>query len=140
MNRGYTVLKLRDLVKKLGLPGSKDFKTTEYLELVINSIEERGLRFIQFLQLVDVLYVIVQREDQSSRPSRSSNTSRPEPTMSRPVKTEVSSRKTDFGEVITAKTERQVSEKMDYPEELKEVKQGDTLKKELNKNPLPWQK
>ena len=134
MDRGYKVLKLNDLVKQLGLPSSKSYKTTDYLELVINSIEKTGLRFVQFLQLVDVLYVVVQKVGVTSNESYSTRMERTEVKRVKEIPKEYQTNSSNI-----TKKESSVSEKMEYPEELKEVKQRDTLDKSMSKNKLPWQ-
>jgi hypothetical protein len=59
MEREYKVVKLNELAVSMKLPSNKGHKTNEYLEIVIEAIESKGYRFVQFLQLIDVLYVII---------------------------------------------------------------------------------
>ena len=144
MKKGFTVLKLSELATELGLPSSKGHKTKDYLELVISQIEGGGFRFVQFLQLVDVLYVIIEKVEHSqsgvkhvylppdefnpdqeirnhySPPPISSAS----PTPNAPVVKEVQER-----EMVT-----------EAPAELEELKDRSHLKKSMKKNPLPWEK
>jgi len=141
MKKGFTVLKLADLARELNLPSSKGHKTKDYLELAINQIEKTGLRFVQFLQLVDVLYVIVENAERKQTPIqhvylppdefnpdqeiRNHYTPPPAVTpVSTPVVQEVQER-----EMVT-----------EAPPELEELKNRDHLKKSMKKNPLPWEK
>lgn len=57
-------MKMADAVKFLGLPSSKGYGTPEYLGMIIDKVEQLDYRFIQFLQLVDILYVIFDRRTQ----------------------------------------------------------------------------
>jgi hypothetical protein len=141
MKKGFTVLKLADLARELNLPSSKGQKTKDYLELVINQIEGTGLRFVQFLQLVDVLYVIIENAerkqtsiqhvylpaDEFNPEQEIRNHYTPPPAVtpaSTPVVQEVQER-----EMVT-----------EAPPELEELKNRDHLKKSMKKNPLPWEK
>ena len=150
MERGYKVVKLNELAKELNLPSSKGVKTRDYLELVINAVEERGLRFVQFLQLVDVLYVIIQKVDQPIRHvTQPAEKFRPEEEIRRhyhPEENRVGYEddvlnervKESFAENVPPVQERE--EVTEAPPELEEMKKRDHLKKEMDKPKLPWQK
>ena len=136
MKKGFTVLKLADLARELGLPSSKGHKTKDYLELVINQIEGMGFRFVQFLQLVDVLYVIIENAERKQTPVQHvylpPDQFNPDqeiqnhyaPPVATPVVQEVQDR-----EMVT-----------EAPPELEELKNREHLKKSMKKNPLPWEK
>jgi len=137
MKKGFTVLKLADLARELGLPSSKGHKTKDYLELVINQIEGAGFRFVQFLQLVDVLYVIidnVERKQTSvqhvylppdqNNPAQEIKNHYDPPPVATPVVKKVQER-----EAVT-----------EAPPELEEIKNRKHLEKSMKKNPLPWEK
>jgi len=144
MKKGFTVLKLSELATELGLPSSKGHKTKDYLELVINQIEGAGFRFVQFLQLVDVLYVIIEKvehkqsgikhvylppdgfdPDQEIRNHYNiPDAPSAPPSQKAPIVKEVQER-----EMVT-----------EAPPELEEIKNREHLKKSMKKNPLPWEK
>lgn len=135
MKRGYSVLKLSELASQLSLPSSKGYKTKDYLEHVIGQIEENGYKFIQFLQLVDVLYVIVQK-----MPSNQPDQLRPE----EEIKAHYSPPSPGNAKNIRKPTEKvePVQERetvTEAPPELENVKKRDHLKKSMKKNPLPWE-
>lgn len=149
MERGYKVLKLNELAKELNLPSSKGIKTKEYLELVINTIEERGLRFVQFLQLVDVLYVIIQKVEIPIRHvSQPAEKFRPEEEIERHYN--YKENKSGYEDEVLNQRVRESHEEnkaqkrddiIEAPPELEEVKKRDHLQKEMNKvQKLPWQK
>ena len=141
MKRGYDVLKLAELATQLKLPSSKGYKTRDYLGLVINKIEDSGYNFIQFLQLVDVLYVIIQEKEKVKgnitvdeeiqshyEPyEKTSNLKRKDPIIEHQMKESV----------------REVAERepvTETPPEMEILQQRDHLKKSMKKNPLPWEK
>ena len=146
MRRGYKVVKLNELAKELQLPSSKGTKTKDYLELVINEVENKGYRFVQFLQLVDVLYVIVQKvpakiRNQTLPPQEF----RPEEEIRRHYEQDPDP--TGYGDPVL---DQQLSESVappeerdpvtEEPEEMADIKSRDHLKKEMDKPKLPWQK
>lgn len=140
MKKGYIVLKLAELAKQLSLPSSKGKKTKDYLELVIEEVENKGYRFVQFLQLVDVLYVIVQKvpvqklNQQTLPPEKF----QPEEEIERHYGYKDPVLNQQLQESIAPPEEREkVTEE---PPELAEVKKRDHLKKSMKKNPLPWEK
>jgi len=144
MKRGYNVLKLSELATQLKLPSSKGYKTRDYLGLVIDKIEDSGYNFIQFLQLVDVLYVIIQK-----RPAKPDPITRNEevkdhydsPYEKEPVQEPV--RRDELIETQTAESVREVAERepvTETPPEMEKLQKRDTLKKSMNKKPLPWEK
>ena len=143
MERGYKVLKLQDLASQLKLPSSKGMKTKDYLALVINAVEDTGLRFVQFLQLVDVLYIIVQKVEHKQQ--KVQHVTLP-PEKFRPE--EEISRHYGYGDpVMDSQLEEstgiEVQERepvTEEPPELEEVKKRDHLEKNLEKKPLPWKK
>jgi len=139
MERGYKVVKLSELAKNLGLPSSKGYKTKDYLQLVIEKIEENGYRFVQFLQLVDVLYVITQQVPASTV----SHVTLP-PEEFRPEQ-EIAQHYGYGDEVLDSqlKESTKVQERepvTEEPPELAGVKKRDHLKKSMKKKPLPWEK
>jgi len=131
MDKGYRILKLKDLVKQLRLPSSKSFKTTEYLTYVIEAIEDAGFRFVQVLQLVDVLYVIVQKVPQEEYiPVKYTSQTKKTPTRAK-VEPEI---REEFK--IEAPKTKSVPEKKEISIEIEQV----DLKKSMDKPKLPWQK
>ncbi len=139
MERGYKVLKLSELAKNLGLPSSKGYKTKDYLSLVIEKIEDNGYRFVQFLQLVDILYVITQQVPASTV----SHVTLP-PEEFRPEQ-EIAQHYGYGDEVLDSQLREstQVQERepvTEEPPELAAVKKRDHLKKSMQKKPLPWEK
>jgi hypothetical protein len=135
----YSVLKLADLAKEIGLPSSKGFKTKDYLELVIRQIEEKGLRFVQFLQLVDVLYVITERRGSFSNRGPVLNTVH---LPSDPFRADEEIR-AHYAEPILNQQVRESTERpavLESPPEMAELQKRDHLNKNLVKKDLPWKK
>ena len=144
MKKGYTVLKLADIASELGLPSSKGYKTKDFLELVINEIEKKDLRFVQFLQLVDVLYIIIEKVERKETPIKhvtlppdkfrakeeieAHYAGHPDPIINQQIQ-ESNATPVRERESVTA-----------APPELEEVKSRNHLKKAMKKNPLPWEK
>ncbi len=149
MNKtGYTVLKLADLVNQMGLPSSKGYKTKDYLELVIKEIEDRDFRFVQFLQLVDILYVIVQAVNHASKKVNHVNLPPDKFRAQEEIHEHYAVRGTPphpdpvINQQINESTHT-VPEResvTEAPEELAELKSREHLKKSMKKNPLPWEK
>lgn len=142
MERGYKVLKLNELAKELGLPSSRGTKTKDYLRMVIDAIEDYGLRFVQFLQLVDVLYVIVQKVEHGQQPIRHVTLPpeefRPEEEIAQHYEAKDPMVDQQISESVAPPEEREpVTEE---PPELEQVKKRDHLKKTMTKEKLPWQK
>lgn len=141
MKDGFTVSKLSDLAKDLKLPSSKGHKTKDYLELVINQVEASGYRFVQFLQLVDVLYVITEKVKVKQTPFQQhkpperfrpdeeirDHYNHPDPVINQQVK-----------ESTTPEVQRR-SNVTDSSPELEKVKSRKHLEKSMKKNPLPWE-
>lgn len=149
MNKtGYTVLKLSDLVNQFGLPSSKGHKTKDYLELVIKEIEDRDFRFVQFLQLVDILYVIVQAVSHAQKTMNHVNIPpdkfRPEEEIHEHYAVRATPPHPDpvLNQQINESTHTVPDREpvTEAPEELAELKNRDHLKKSMKKNPLPWDK
>jgi len=133
---GYTVLKLADLAKEIGLPPSKGMKTKDYLELVIDQVEKKGLRFVQFLQLVDILYVITQKVPRRETPIK--HVTLP-PEAFRPEE-EI---RAHYAEPLLNQQVRESTEResvTEAPPEMAELQKRDHLKKNLEKKDLPWKK
>ncbi len=137
MKKGFTVLKLSELATQLRLPSSKGHKTKVYLELVINQIEGKGLRFVQFLQLVDVLYVIVEKVEsqQSGIPHvyQPADKFRPD----EEIQVHYAVHDTPPTPAVPVVQERELV--TEAPPELENIKKRDHLKKSMKKNPLPWE-
>lgn len=145
MKKGYTVLKLADLAAELGLPSSKGYKTKDFLELVINEIEKKDLRFVQFLQLVDVLYVIIEKVERKETPVQhvvqpaekfraaeeieAHYANHPDPVINQQIRESTNMNPVKERESVT-----------EAPPELERVKSRSHLKQAMKKNPLPWEK
>jgi hypothetical protein len=138
---GYTVLKLADLAKEIGLPPSKGMKTKDYLELVIDKVEKKGLRFVQFLQLVDVLYVITQKVVRGGTPIQHVTLPpekfRPEEEIKEHYNV------SHYAEPLLNQQVRESTERSPVIEpspEMEELQKRDHLDKNLVKKDLPWKK
>lgn len=57
MKSKYKILPLQDIAKQLNIKSNK--KLTEVLIDVIEGIENTGYKFIQFIQIVDTIFVIL---------------------------------------------------------------------------------
>ena len=136
MKRGYSVLKLSELASQLSLPSSKGYKTKDYLEHVIGQIEDNGYKFVQFLQLVGVLYVIVQKM-LTNQPNQLRSAEEIEAHYSPPPKGNAKNVRKLKEKVEPVQERETVTE---APPELENVKKRDHLKKTMKKNPLPWEK
>lgn len=127
MKRGYIVTKLSELAKELNLPSSKGYSAAEYLEFVIEQVELKGLLFVQFFQLVDVLYIIVKKKEAvASRPEDNRGHEKTLTSEAPRGKTDISIEKSDKPEIQNSDTEL--------------FKHQETLKKSMDKPSLPWQK
>jgi hypothetical protein len=135
MKNNYKVLKLNELADQLGLPSSKGYKTKDYLELVIGEIEDRGYRFVQFFQLIDVLYVIIN----TGVPKETPYVEEFNPTAEirnhyRPVQL------IDEKPQTKRKVEKEAETANVAEEALDNIKKRDHLDKNLKAAALPWKK
>jgi hypothetical protein len=130
MKNEYRVLRLSELVSQLRLPSSKGLRTHQYLERVIGEIENNRLKFIQFLQLIDVLYVIIQVPDTSVPADKF----RPEEEIRNHYNPPSSKQNTSGPDAI----ETDSAEK--FEEAIVAVKSRDHLTKNMSGARLPWKK
>jgi hypothetical protein len=145
MKKGYIVSKLADVAREFNFPSSKGYKTSDYLELVIKEVENKGFRFIQFLQLVDVLYIIIENPEETKKipvnhvtlPAdefraeeeiESHYANHPDPVINQQIKES------------NATPVRERESVTEAPPELEQVKSRTHLKRAMKKNPLPWEK
>lgn len=129
MERGYKVIKLNELAAHLGLPSSKGYKTTDYLELVINEIEKTGYIFIQFLQLIDVLYVIIDTSGKVRQVNLPMEKFRPTEEIN-----------DHYNPPQPAKKETVAEPHENFEKAIEAVKSRDHLDKNMRGAKLPWKK
>jgi len=133
MERQYKVMKLNELASSLKLPSSKGQKTIDYLEFVISEIEKRGYRFVQFLQLVDVLYVIIDVAGYIQYVNLPEEKFRPE----EEIRDHYNPPAAKFSR---KKEEIPVPQNEKFEEALDAVKSRDHLNKNMSGAKLPWKK
>ena len=133
----YKIFNIKDLLAELNFEGrGKGSKTETYLEGVITKINDsKKYRWVQFFQLVDVFFIVVEIV--------------PEP-ASKPVKRdtfeEIKQHYNPAPAPKLGKTSEETEENFRKIREAKEVKQEESVQKEdyvkknMNKNPLPWAK
>lgn len=145
MKKGYTVSKLADLAREFNFPSSKGYKTKDYLELVIKEVENKGFRFIQFLQLVDVLYIIIENPEETKKIPVNYVTLPPDKFR---AEEEIEAHYVNHPDLIinqqikesNATPVRERESVTEAPPELEQVKSRTHLKRAMKKNPLPWEK
>jgi len=133
MKRTYKVLKLNELADQLGLPSSKGIKTKDYLEMAIGEIEDRGYGFVQFLQIIDALFVIID-----------TSVSAPKEIFSGPDKfepeVEIQNHYNHTKTVLPVSPPIEKMEKVEKDASLENIKKRDHLEKNLKTANLPWKK
>jgi len=132
MEKQYKVVKLNELASSLKLPPNSGMKSNEYLELLISEIERRGYRFVQFLQLVDVLYVIIDVAGLVTHVTLPPEKFRPE----EEIAAHYNPSKKERGK----KAEPPMEKKEKFEEALEAVKSRDHLDKNMSGVKLPWKK
>jgi len=132
MKNEYKVLKLNELGPQLGLPSSKGYKTSDYLELVIQKIEASGYAFVQFLQLIDVLYVIINTAGKLNYVNLPPEEFNPEKEIRDHYNPKPSSGK--------KKKEEPVEVHEEFQKAMEVVKDRETLQKNMHGVKLPWKK
>jgi len=134
MKNGYKVIKLNELGPQLGLPSSKGYKTSDYLELVIQRIEESGYAFIQFLQLIDVLYVIINTAGKTNYEALPPEEFNPE----KEIRDHYSPKSS--GKPSKKQKEETVEVHEEFQKAMEVVKDRETLEKNMHGGKLPWKK
>lgn len=129
MERQYKVMKLNELAAHLNLPSSKGHKTTDYLEFVINEIEKTGYIFVQFLQLIDVLYVIIDTSGKVRQVNLPMEKFRPTEEIN-----------DHYNPPQPAKKETVAEPHENFEKAIEAVKSRDHLDKNMRGAKLPWKK
>jgi hypothetical protein len=140
--KNHKVIKLSDLANKLGIRRAGGISNEKYLEYIIEEIQKNGLVFVQFFQLMDLVYVILLPGDeiQSVNDKLSekdvqfvnlpADPFRPDEEIRNHYNPPASSAKTPDPQPVFAAEENPIEN----------IKKRDHLDKNLKASPFPWKK